>query len=316
MPSQMLDMSTTDAFDQLLIALVGKEKSGKSRLLATAPKPVLVFDHDGRARSLAGIPGVYAISYIDPIGFQQPDAFTTFIQHLSELEQHGFDLAYLGFPNIEPGQVIVKTIGLDSIQTLAGNAMRYIKATGGKAMGRPVSFGGMTVYFPAGFDAWNAEMATIEDTLLRVIGSKKNVIATFHETAEEAPESTIDKPVYTGRVGIFPVRYQRLLKYFNEVWRISRSTSVDGTAQGAIPSVSCVPDYSFALGASALNINAVEVPNIEAMLAKHKAGTVKSTASAASATQSQAQAQAQATTRSLAQIPGVVMTSPEDVVKK
>lgn len=301
-------MSQTDAFDQLLIALIGKEKSGKSRLLATAPKPVLVFDHDGRARSLAGIAGVYAISYIDPIGGgQQPDAFTTFVSHLTTLEANGWDLAYLGFKNLEPGQAIVKTVGLDSIQTLASNAMRYIKYTGGKAMGRPVSFGGMTVYFPAGFDAWNAEMATIEDTLLRVIGSRKNVIATFHETAEEAADSTIEHPVYTGKVGIFPVRYQRLLKYFNEVWRISRGNSVDGTAQGAVPSVSCVPDYSFALGASALNINAVEVPNIEDMIAKHRSGSVKPQLTQASASQAVA-----APTRSLANIPGVVFSSPDD----
>lgn len=315
MPFEINDMSETEAFDQLLIALVGKEKSGKSRLLATAPKPVLVFDHDGRARSLAGIKGVYAISYIDPIGFQQPDAFTNFVGHLTTLETNGWDLAYLGFKNLEPGQAIVKTVAIDSIQTIAGNAMRYIKATGGKTMGRPVSFGGMTVHFPAGFDAWNAEMATIEDTLLRVFGSKKNVIATFHEVAEEAPDSTIEHPVFTGRVGIFPVRYQRLLKYFNEVWRITRGNSVDGTAQGAIPSVSCVPDYNFALGASALNINAVEVPNIEEMIARHKSGTVKSTAASATASYAQQAPTQSAPQRSLASIPGVVMTSPEDVKK-
>lgn len=306
MPIQLHDMSTTDAYEQLLIALVGKEKSGKSRLSATAPKPVLVFDHDGRARSLAGIAGVYAISYVDQTGFMQPDAFTSFISHLTALETNSCDLAYLGFPNLEPGQVVAKTFVVDSVQTLAGNAMRYIKATGGKAMAREISFGGMSVRFPAGFDAWNAEMVTVEDTMLRIFAMKKNVIATFHEVAEEAPESTNESPVFTGRVGIFPVRYQRLLKYFNEVWRISRSMSQDGTAQGAIPSVSCVPDYSFALGASALNISAIELPNIEDMIAKHKSGSVRS-----SATQQQQQAAvATASATPLARIPGVVYSTP------
>jgi hypothetical protein len=294
-------MSVTDPSDQLLVALVGKEKSGKSRLAATAPKPVLFFDHDGRARSLAGRKGVYACSYVDQTGSLQPDAFSNFISHLTEFETHGCDIGYLGIKGVEPGTV-AKTIVLDSIQTMATNAMRYLKFTGGKAMARTISVGGMQISFPAGFDAWNAEMATIEDTLLRVFAMGKHTIVTLHEVAEEAPESTIEHPVFTGKVSVFPVRYQRLLRYFNEVWRVTRDISRDGTAQGAIPNVSLVPTYNFALGATTLNVNADEFPNIEAMLQKHR--TTGPTASSAQQVQAAPQMQ------QISAIPGVVMSQP------
>lgn len=308
MPSQMLNLENTQAFDQLRVALVGKEKSGKSRLAATGRKPVLFFDFDGRAASVAGVKNAYAISYLDQTGTKQPDAFTDFIGHLSTLEANNFDLASLN-PELFSVGTIVKTIVLDSITTMASDAMRYIKFTGGKTMGRAVSFGGMTVNFPAGFDAWNAEMATVEDCLLRVFASNKDVIVTFHETPEESPESTIDKPIFTGRVGIFPVRYQRLLRYFNEVWRISRTMSTDGTAQGAVPTVSMVPDYGFALGASTLNVGASEVPDIQQIIAKHSANGATRPASSQVLTSAQ-----NVPVHSLATLPGVVMVP--DATKK
>lgn len=268
MPFEMLNLSESNPFDQLLVSIVGAEKSGKSRLAATGRKPVLFFDFDGRAASIAGTKNAYAISFHDQTGYQQPDALVKFSECLTNLEKSHNDLASLGFPGVEQG-TIVKTIVLDSITTLASDAMRYIKFTGGKTMSRKVSFGGMEVNFPGGFDAWNAEMATIEDLLLRTFALKTDVIAIFHETAEEANESTMEKPLYTGKVGIFPVRHQRLIRYFNEVWRVERGNPTNQTAQGAIPRVSVAPDYMFKYGTSAMNLDAVETPDIEAMIAKH-----------------------------------------------
>ncbi len=268
MPAKNYDLGTTTPFDQLLVALVGKYKAGKSRLAATAPGSVLFFDFDNRARSVAGRAGVYAVSYVDKTGHMQPDVFTDFLSKLTELEQYKCDLAMIGF-SVEPGTVFAKTIVLDSCQTLSDAIMRYVLANGSKGVTRTISISGMNVNFPGGFDAWNAEIATIKDVLLRIMALGVNVIMTFHEQAEEAPESTSEHPVFTGRVGVFPVRHQRLLAYFNEVWRVVRNTPTGPGAQDAVPVVSTAPTYDFAYAASCLNIDANEVPDIQAMIAKH-----------------------------------------------
>jgi hypothetical protein len=268
MPATNLDLANTTPFSQLLVALVGKYKSGKSRLAATAPGPVLFFDFDNRALSVAGRPGVYAVSYVDKTGHMQPDVFTDFLSKLTSLEQNKLDLAMIGF-NIEPGTVFVKTIVLDSTQTMSDAVMRYVLANGSKGVTRTLAIQGMSINFPGGFDAWNAEMATIKDVLLRVMALGVNVIMTFHESAEEAPGSTNEAPVYTGRVGVFPVRHQKLLAYFNEVWRVVRTTPTGPGAQDSVPQVSTAPSYDFAYAASCLNIDAVEVPDIQGMIAKH-----------------------------------------------
>lgn len=268
MPTQIIDLGEATPFDQLLIALVGKEKSGKSRLAATGRKPVLFFDFDGRAASVAGTKGVYAISYHDTVGYKQPDVFADFISKLTQLEQCKCDLSQLGFA-CEPGTVFAKTIVLDSMARMAKAAMRYILANGSKGITRTIGVSGMQINFPGGFDAWNAEMCTIEDCLLRVFALKTDVIAIFHEEAEESPESTPEHTIMTGKVGIFPARYKRLIGYFNEVWRIERQAAVGTSAQSAAPTVRTAPDYTFALGASCLNIDVSEAPNIEGMIAKH-----------------------------------------------
>lgn len=260
--------------DRLLVALVGKEKSGKSRLAATARKPILFLDWDGRFASVAGRPGVYGETFLDtPNPMKQPSAFTEALALIDNLEKTGGDLSGCGF-KCPPG-THVKTIVSDSIQYMAKAAQRYILFTGSVAtartsgLARKVDFGGMEVRFPNGFDYWNAEINTITDTLLRLFGLGCDVIATFHETAEETPESTFEKPSFTGKVGIFPVRYQRLLALFNEVWRIERGSPQGTGAQDAVPRVMLTPDYNFNYGCSALDVDAVEVPDIEKIIAKH-----------------------------------------------
>ena len=41
---ELVDMETATPFDRLRLVLVGKEKTGKSRLAATGRRGVLVFD--------------------------------------------------------------------------------------------------------------------------------------------------------------------------------------------------------------------------------------------------------------------------------
>jgi hypothetical protein len=263
-------------FDRLLAAIVGVEKSGKSRLTVTSEPPVLVHDFDGRAKALAGRKGVYSLTYRDVGGINQPEAFTDFLNILSQLELFKNDLSKLvinglpAFP-LAPPETIVKTNTLDSIQWMAKAAMRYNLYSGGgiKGFTRNMAIGSINVRFPGGFDSWNAEMAALEECILRVFALKTHVLVTLHEQAEEAPGSTAEKPVYTGRVNIFPARYQRLLGLFNEVWRVSRGVSVDGRASGSVPVVKTTPTYDFAYGASAMLLDAEEEPDIQKMIAKH-----------------------------------------------
>jgi hypothetical protein len=263
-------------FDRLLAAIVGVEKSGKSRLCSTAETPILFHDFDGRADALAGKKGVYALTYRDVGGVNQPSAFIDFLGILSQLEITK-DLSKIVVNGEKafncPEGTFVKTNVLDSIQWMAKSAMRYNLYAGGQIKGftRNMSIGQMTVRFPGGFDSWNAEMSALEECILRVFALRTHTLVTLHEQAEEAPGSTAEKPVFTGRVNIFPARYQRLLGLFNEVWRVSRGVSTDGKASGSVPVVKTTPTYDFAYGASAMLLDAEEAPDIHAMIQKHLA---------------------------------------------
>jgi hypothetical protein len=128
---------------------------------------------------------------------------------------------------------------------------------------REINIGGkMSVFFPGGFDAWNAEMSTMENFILRLLALPLNVIVTFHEAAEEAPDSTQENPKFTGRISPFPVRHGRLLRYFNEVWRLERN--------GQVPTVQLVPDYRFTTATNLL-LDKVERPDISFLIDQHKA---------------------------------------------
>lgn len=82
-----------------------------------------------------------------------------------------------------------------------------------------------------------------------------NVIAILHECMEQDERSTLENPMYTGKIEVYPRRYNALLKYFNEVWRVIRDS-------GKIPRVVCDPDGKFIQAATALGIQKVETPNI------------------------------------------------------
>lgn len=262
-------------FDRLLAAIVGVEKSGKSRLAATAEPPVLIHDFDGRADALAGRKGVYSFTYRDIGGYNQPTAYLDFLGIMDQLEKSR-DLSKIlingepAFPNC-PSETFVRTNVLDSVQWMAKAAMRYNLYSGTSIKGfvRTMNIGQTTVRFPGGFDSWNAEMSALEEAILRTFALKTHVLVTLHEQFEEAPGSTAEKPVYTGRVNIFPARYQRLLGLFNEVWRVNRGVSIDGKASGSVPVVKTTPTYDFAYGASAMLLDAEEAPDINAMIQKH-----------------------------------------------
>jgi AAA domain len=266
MTMQLRVMSEEPPISKLKLAIIGKEKNGKSRLAATARKPILVHDFDGRAEALQGIPGVYVISYVDSGWPIQPTSAQDFLTNISKLEE-SLDLAKLGFR--VPENTFVKTNVVDSIVTFGGAFQRYALYNS-TDLRRELRIGSVKVFLPGGWDAWNAEMVPVENAILRLLAMPTDTIIILHETAEEAADSTSEKPRFTGRVGVFPVRYGRLIKYFNEVWRVHLEQSVGQNNQLVYrPKVYPLPTYEFD-AASTMMLDKVEEPDIAAMIAKHE----------------------------------------------
>ena len=265
MSTEITDMAQEKPSNKLKLCLVGPEKNGKSRLAATARKPVLVHDHDNRKEALAGIPGVYCISYSDPMWPKQPEAAQEFLDVISKLED-GATLRDLGFKNAPEG-LKPRTNVLDSVATCGKNFQRYALYNSAD-LRRELTIGPMKIQLPKNFDAWNAEMTSVENAVLRLLALPMDTIVILHETQEEAKDSTAENPKYTGKVSVYPPRYKLLLKYFNEVWRVKLTQSVGANNKLAyLPKVYPLPTYEFD-GASALALQSVEDPDITKMLAK------------------------------------------------
>ena len=165
MPTELRIMQEMPPVAKLKIALVGKEKNGKSRLASTGRPNVLVHDFDNRAEALQGRKGVYVISYVEPQWPKQPEAAQKFLDNLSKLEE-SLDLSDLGFKC--PKGTLVGTNVIDSIQTF-GKAFQNYALYGQKDIRREITFGGMKVFLPGGWDAWNAEMVPVENCVLRTL---------------------------------------------------------------------------------------------------------------------------------------------------
>lgn len=252
--------------DRLKAAIVGRYKVGKSWLCATARKPVLVLDYDLRAEALAGKPGVYVKSFQDPVWFKQPESFQQTIDLIAKLEDTR-KLRDLGFPDAPEG-LELRSLAFDSVQGLAACAMRQ-GLYGSKDIRRSIQFGpAYTAMVPNSFDGWNAEMKAMEDLIIRAMGLPIDLLVTFHEVAEEAPDSSPEKPKLTGRIAVYPARLKLLLKNFNELWRVDLAPSTNGKTTYYTPKVQCRPDYRFD-ACTAMSLDQFEEPNIEGMIRKH-----------------------------------------------
>lgn len=273
MPLELHVMAEEPPVEKLKLALVGKEKHGKSWLAATGRKNVLVHDFDNRAESLQGKKGVYCISYPDPQWPKQPDAAQLFLDVVSRLEET-LDLGdfndILKPKNQIPKGTLVRTNVIDSIQTM-GKAFQNYALFGQSNIRREIIFGKVKVFLPGGWDAWNAEMTPVENSILRLLAIPTDTVLVLHETPEETEDSTPDKKKFTGKIGVYPARYQRLLKYVNELWRIQLTPSVSpgNNRQVYLPKVYPLPDHKFD-AATAMYLDAVEEPDIEKMILKHQ----------------------------------------------
>lgn len=252
---------------KLKLVEVGAEKNGKSRLAATGRKPILFHDHDNRSEAIAGIKDVYSLSYSDPGWPKQPEALVEMQTVVSKMEDSlELNTIHEKFKDVPKG-TIIRTNVVDSVQTLAIAASKYCLYNSSDIR-RELTIGPMKIQIPRNFDAWNAEMTAVENIILRLIALPCDTIVILHETLEEAENSTAEKPIYTGRIGVYPARYRRLLKYFNEVWRVKLTQVIGKDNKPAyVPRVYPLPTYEFD-AATALALNPVEDPDISKMLTK------------------------------------------------
>lgn len=265
------NMSTESPTNVLRVAIVGPENNGKSHLATTAPGVKLFLDYDQKRQAIAGKPDVYAITLKDPQWPKMPEAAEEVLDIITGLEQ-SLDLSNLKdkrgnklFPEVKEG-TLVENIIHDSMSSLGRLIMNY-ELYNSPDLRRSIKLGPkMEVQFPKNFDAWNAEMSGVISIIMRTFALPINNFCIFHERAEEAADSSIEKPKYTGRIGIYPVRYKDLLiKYFTDIWRVKLTPE----AGKYVPKVYVKPDWAFDSGTPML-LDPVEEPNIEQMIAKHK----------------------------------------------
>jgi len=269
---QVADMEKKNAFDQQKIAIVGPQKSGKSRLASTGIKPILFGDLDGRKEAVSGIKGVYAITLQDPAdSWIMPTVTEGCFDILDVLEKNKLDIHALD--NKIPEGTILKTLVWDSATWLAkANLKAVLYANKGSVRELPIGSGRLTSQqmfrVSKSYDGWMADVATTEKILLRSFALGVSVIMTFHEDAEETAQSTSEHKSFTGKKTIEPARYIQLLSLFNEVWHMESKLSI--SKPGAYEPVVRVMQAQDFNSATCLNLDPVEAPNIEAMILKHK----------------------------------------------
>ena len=269
-------------FEDLRLALVGKEKSGKSRVTATGRKNVLVLDFDQRKESIAGFKGVFPVTFHDAQWPDQPTAHPELLDIITQLEE-SLDISKLKvgnlpvFPNLEK-EAIIRTITFDSIRNMAKHAMAY-ELFNNSDLRRAIKSKGsgnhaFEVHVPRSFDGWIGEVAMVEQVLMRAFAIPKlDVIITLHEANEEAPGSTTEHPTYTGKITVFPVRYARILGSFNETWRMQLVADINNPGY-EVPMIQTRQTAEFAAG-TCLAVPGLVDPDITKLIKTHEYNQLK-----------------------------------------
>lgn len=225
----------------LKMGIVGKEKAGKSWFSATAPKPIYIFDFDGRSESLRNKPGFYVE---EKPAIRQIGAALSIAQYHKEA----------GIPN-------PATWVFDSVTNMCKAQELEIYRLG-SGMHRNIRVSDNTsVKVRQGYDATNAILRQVEFWISE-FSALGNLIFVFHEIEEkDRAKSTAFEPKYTGMITAGPQYLVNVLSSFNEVFR----AFVDESDQYKIQ---CKRSYNFPAATSML-LDPVEEPDIQGMLDKH-----------------------------------------------
>jgi hypothetical protein len=258
MPISAKSMKEVTAFDRFKGLLVGKEKTGKSRVAATGRKPILFFDYDNRSESVAGIDGVYTLSFSEPPYPNQPTAYNEGLEVIQRLEyDRRLNQIHADFRTLSD-DIKIKTVVPDSIASLSRASLNYALYTT-PDLRRQVVSGNQYIFVPRNYDAWNSDIQMVEQFVLRLLAIPDvDVIAILHEEMEKDETRSDEKRTYyTGKIDVYPGRHRNLIKFFNELWRITRPSSV--------PIAQLLPSYEFTCATNLLidgNPGTIENPNI------------------------------------------------------
>lgn len=247
-PNPFLNMKGTasealSAEEHLRIVIMGLPKVGKSWFAATARQPVRYYDHDGRAASLAGKPGLNIIS--------KPT--------MLEVES---DLSIMKANKVK-GLSLPATIVHDTV-TYMNRAMEEEIFRQDPKMARKIKVGNSTtIQIRNSWDVINGIQRYVEYLVAEYTNLGVDFIFVFHEKDEkDKSESTATETKYTGLVTVDPQYLQNSLSLFNEVYRIT----VDGNRKYT---VHCRPNFDVR-ASTTMMLDPTEQPNIMDMIAKHK----------------------------------------------
>lgn len=245
----VVESSTIENYDRIKLMLLGEPGSGKSWLLCTGRKPILVYDFDDRRESIARKAGVYIKTIVDrdqehPVAWQ-------------ELEK---DIGALEYAK-QKGELRIRTIGLDSLTNMIKAAHNQLMSDNQKLC-RKVRVNGKDYLITQEFDAITTTQRMIEGILNRLYELGIDVICTAHIRREKSAEYTVKNPVFTDKYTIDPQNMKYLLPSFNERWFMKDRFEV-----------LIHPDYEFN-AVSALQIKEdIVKPNIEEILRTHAENT-------------------------------------------
>lgn len=254
-----VDATTITNVDRLKVAACGLRKVGKSNLIArTARKPLLHYDFDDRASSIAGLEGVIIKTLVDR-NTNTPTAWNI-------LESDIGSLRYLK----QKGELGVKSICLDSMtfaRMYAENQM--MKDTNLK---RTRIINGQLINIAQGWDAVTAVKKMFYAVLNDLFSLDIDIYCIFHIIPEKDKVNTqrtvneagimTEVAAYTGRYVVEPQYMEEILSTFNEVWRIY----IDAGGQFRMQ---VKPDQYFQAASALHNLDQDENQDIAALLRKH-----------------------------------------------
>lgn len=230
------------ANERLKIAILGKPKSGKSWLAATAPGPIRYYDFDDRAESLEGKPNLFLLT----------------TRNILDVET---DLSIFKANKIKK-LPIPATVVFDSV-TYMHRAMEEEIFRQDSSLARTIKVSSQTtIRLRKGWDVINGVQRYIE-YLISEFSPLMNVIFVFHEKPEkDYTESTPELAKFTDLVTVDPQYLAKSLSLFNEVYRIT----VDGNQKYTC---FCKPNWDVSASTTML-LDKEEKPNIMEMIEKHK----------------------------------------------
>lgn len=233
---------------RLKVAVCGKQKSGKSVLIAkTARKPLLHYDFDDRAESIAGVDDTVIKTMVD----KDPNSPKVW----GELNA---DIQMLKYSKEQP----FKSICFDSMTFLRQYAENQMMVD--TSLKRSIKVAGIQHQIAQGWDSINAVHKMFQQFLVDTFDLGIDVYCVFHTAQEkDRVKSTKDNVVYTDKLTIEPQNLNILLSKFNEVWRCYIDESGDFKLQ-------IKADYYFGAATTLKGVESVETPDISRLLVKNE----------------------------------------------